>query len=389
MQSWHGSCLLLCIYGYIYRFLNTNQVESWGKNMNTLVVHWVKVSLLTTALLFSLSGCGQADANNGKPAEKAEERGVPVEVLTVGTGQLRASFLASAVLEAEESTDVIARVNGVIEEIYVEEGDYVEKGQPLARLESNRYALAVNQIEAELRQVHQELERHRKLAERQLTSADNIERLQSQRDSLQARLELAQIDLTETLILAPISGHVAQRYARTGRLVQAWQAQSLFHLVDNANLRATVNLPEHALSHIQPGLPADIRLQALPDRQPVTAHVARVSPIIDSGSGTFRVVLSIPNADFHLRSGMFARVQIHYAERNNVVRIPQDALIQADNQSHVFSVEDGIARKIEVITGLRENGWIEVSEGLAEGAKLIVTGHTMLRDEAKVEVIEL
>ncbi|WP_113905696.1 efflux RND transporter periplasmic adaptor subunit [Aliidiomarina celeris] len=350
---------------------------------------WLTTGVIAGMLVLALNGCSQAGAEHSSKEAEPEEKGVPVEVLNVSTGQVRATYLANAVLEAEDSTDVIARVNGVLEAIHVEEGDYVEKGQPLAKLESARYALAVDQIEAELRHVRQELTRHRQLAERQMVSADNIERLQSQLDSLQARLELAQIDLEETIIRAPIAGHIAQRHARTGRLVQAWQPESLFHIVNNGTLRATVNLPEHALSHIQPGLAAQISLQALPQAGFVSAQVTRVSPVIDSGSGTFRVMIEVPNNDFNLRSGMFARVQIHYAERNNVVRIPQDALIQADNQSHVFTVNDGIAQKIEVITGLSDNGWVEINEGLTVGAKLIVTGHTMLRDAAKVEVIEL
>lgn len=348
---------------------------------------YITFSSVMAAILFLLTACGNMDPNH-RATEQAEidEPGVPVETLLVEQGNIRASFNASAILEAEESTDVVPRVNGIIEEIFVEEGDLVTKGQVLAKLESSRYALAVTQIEAELRNIRQELERNKQLAASQLVSADAVSRLQSQLDSLSARLELAQIDLDETTVRAPISGHISRRYARTGRLIQAWQPESMFHIVDSSLLRATVHLPEHALTHIRPGLPADLQLQALPGEH-MTATVTRVSPVIDSGSGTFRTVLSIKNDDFKLRAGMFARIQVHYAERSDVVRIPQDALIRIDNQSHVFVVSDNEAKRIEVVTGLQDGNWFEVVQGLTSGDELIITGQNNLRDGAKVEAI--
>ncbi|RUO43970.1 efflux RND transporter periplasmic adaptor subunit [Aliidiomarina taiwanensis] len=348
--------------------------------------HFIVTSAIA-AMLIILTGCGNMDPNRAETAQaENDEPGVPVETLLVEQGNIRASFNASAILEAEESTDVVPRVNGIIEEIFVEEGDFVSKGQVLAKLESSRYALAVSQIEAELRNVRQELERNQQLAASQLVSADAVSRLQSQLDSLTARLELAKIDLDETTVRAPISGHISRRYARTGRLIQAWQPESMFHIVDSSLLRATVHLPEHALTYIRPGLPADLQLQALPGEQ-ITATVTRVSPVIDSGSGTFRTVLSIENDDFKLRAGMFARIQVHYAERSQVVRIPQDALIRIDNQSHVFVVSENEAKRVEVVTGLQDGNWFEVVAGLERGDELIITGQNNLRDGAKVEAI--
>lgn len=337
-----------------------------------------------TALLF-LSACGKNSASKTTEEEKLEP-GIPVETVLVEQGRVRASFHASAILEAEESADVIPRVNGIVEKIYVEEGDFVEKGQVIAQLESSRYALAVAQIEAELRNVRQELKRNQQLAEQQLVSADAVSRLQSQQDALIARLELAQIDLTETTVRAPIGGYISRRYARTGRLIQAWQPESLFHIVDSSILRATVHLPEHALRYVHPGLPAELALQALPNRT-IYAEVARVSPVIDAGTGTFRTVLTIQNQDFQLKDGMFSRIQLHYAEQKNAIRIPQDALIQVDQQSHVFIVDEQIAKRIEVTTGLQDGGWIEITQGLSQGDRLVVTGQNNLRDNAKVEVV--
>ncbi|TRW49516.1 efflux RND transporter periplasmic adaptor subunit [Aliidiomarina halalkaliphila] len=336
-----------------------------------------------------LSACGNSSATHVQTTAEARERGVPVEAITVERGLVRASFQASTVLEAEEETDVIARVSGVIEQILVEEGDYVEQGQALARMESARYQYSRDQIAAELNGVKQELDRMQRLATQQMVSQESIERLQTRHDSLTAQLKIADLDLTETVIRAPISGHIAHRFVKQGNMIQAYQPKALFHIVNDTTLRATLNLPEQALRQVKVGQNAELLLQGIGDNQILLAEVARISPTVDSNTGTFRVVLSIPNHEHKYRAGMFSRVLLHYAEKENVVRIPHQALIRIDQTAYVFVVENEKAVRKEVHPGLRENGWIEIVDGIDSGATLVVTGQNTLREDALVEVIAL
>lgn len=337
----------------------------------------------------ALTGCGNSSATNVQAsAAEPRERGVPVEAVTVERGLIRASFQASSVLEAEEETDVIARVSGVITEIYVEEGDFVEQGQPLARIESSRYQHSRDQIAAEFRGVEKELERMQQLATQQMVSKETLERLNTRYEGLRAQLALAELDLSEAVIRAPISGHIAQRFVRTGNMIQAYQPRALFHVVNDQTLRATIHLPEQALSSVRVGQNARISLNQTGLTQ-IDAQVSRISPVVDATSGTFRVVLSIPNEAHEYRAGMFARVQLHYAEKDNVVRIPHHALIRIDQTAYVFVVENDKAVRKAVIPGLRENGYIEIIEGIDAGSTLVVTGQNTLREDARVEVIAL
>ncbi|WP_194755890.1 efflux RND transporter periplasmic adaptor subunit [Aliidiomarina indica] len=349
-----------------------------------------KLSLLVgfcAALL--VSGCGNSSATHVESSAEARERGIPVEAVTVERGLVRASFQASTVLEAEEETDVIARVSGVIEQVLVEEGDYVEQGQALARMESARYQYSRDQIAAELNGVKQELERMQRLATQQMVSQETIERLQTRHDSLTAQLKLADLDLHETVIRAPISGHIAHRFVKQGNMIQAYQSKALFHIVNDTTLRATLNLPEQALRQVAVGQNAELMLQGTGDIQKLVAQVARISPTVDSTTGTFRVVLTIPNQEHRYRAGMFSRVLLHYAEKDNVVRIPHQALIRIDQSAYVYVVKDEKAVRKEVHLGLRENGWIEIVDGIDSGETLVITGQNTLREDALVEVIAL
>ncbi|RUO18488.1 efflux RND transporter periplasmic adaptor subunit [Aliidiomarina iranensis] len=350
----------------------------------------IRIFALLLALPVALFGCGNPSTANSVESEPKEtERGVPVEVQKVARGTVRASIQASAILEAEEETDVIARVSGIVEEILVEEGDFVEQGQALVRLESSRYRYSRDQIAAELRGVTQELTRMRQLAGQQMVSTEQVERLQSRHDALSAQLQIAELDLAEAVIRAPISGHIAERFVKTGNMIQAYQQKALFHIVNDTTLRATVNLPEHALANIEAEQEADLELQGVGQNNHISAQVTRVSTVVDATSGTFRVVLSIPNSEQKLRAGMFTRVNLHYAQKHDVVRIPHHALVNIDQASYVFIANENKAQRLAITTGIRENGWIEVTEGLDTGAALIVTGQNTLRNDALLEVIEL
>lgn len=339
--------------------------------------------LLTAAmtLSFSLTGCQNADAN-ASTAEAPLPPAIPVELWQTDRATLHASFTTTTVLEAFAETDVIARVSGIVEEILVEEGDYIEAGQPLARLDSERFEQVVHQVSAELRGVKQELHRLQEMADRQMASADAVERLQANRDTLQARLRLAEIDLESTVIRAPINGVIAKRYVKAGNLIQQHERNTLFHIVDLSTLQAVLHLPERDLSKIAVGQPTELTLYG--DDSTVTANVRRISPAVDRVAGTFRVTALIDNQEHRLRAGMFARARINYAEQTDALRIPHYAIIQLDGANYVFVVENDNATRQRIETGLRDGQWVEVTDGLSDGSQIVITGHNNLSDNARV-----
>lgn len=337
----------------------------------------ISLMLVTSSLL---SGCQNADATQPSQVEVPP---VAVEVTPAARATLHASIQTSTVLEALNEADVTPRVNGVIERILVEEGDQVTAGQVLAQLDSERFLQAVNQVAAELRGVEQELQRMQTMANRQLASLDSLERLQANRDALQARLRLAQIDLESATIRAPIDGVISRRYAKIGNLVQLHSAQSLFHIVDLNSLQATLHIPERDISRIRVGHPVVL---AFNDMQ-VDAQVSRISPAVDRVAGTFRVQVDIDNRSQGLRAGMFARAQVHYATHIDTLRIPNDAIVELDGKSYIYVIAQEHSERRAIRTGIRQGQWVEVVEGVHEGEQVVVTGQNNLQDNRKVVAI--
>jgi len=343
------------------------------------------LSILPILLSISLlSGCGEAEALDGDIEEVVIS--VPVEVAPLSIGHISSNYSTTAILEAKEEAFVVPRASGIIEHIYVEEGDYVEKGQILAQIEPRRYHLNLDRAKADLVGVEKELAKINKVYDKKLVSDDIYDKLTAQFESAKATRSLAELDLKEATITAPISGYIAERNAKVGNLSESFQRERMFHIVQQKELYGIVYLPEKELSKVHKDQQAYLDLTAF-DGADILAFVERISPVIDSKTGTFKVTLRIPNHDNLLKSGMFAQVKLNYDTKQNVVLLPRKALLAIDNSVNVFVVKDGIATKTSVTVGYQEGEFVEVLSGLSGTEQVVITGHQNLRDESPVEIV--
>lgn len=342
-------------------------------------------NLLLTALIAAnvlLTGCGEPQA---KQEEKKEaEFAIPVTVASIERGNISSNFHTTATLESRNEADIITRVTGIIEQLTVEEGDYVEKGQVLAKIDPRRYQLALDRANAELAGIDQELQRLSLMAEKQLVSAQASDKLKYQHQAAVAARELAALDLKDSQIVAPISGYISKRYVKAGHFTQGYQ--KLFHIVDQSSLQAIVYLPEHQLGNIKLGQAALMSFTARKG-QMFEAQVRSISPIIDSRSGTFKVILSLENSDMQLKPGMFAQIALTFDTHENALTIPSDAIITLDNQSKVYLVKDNKAVEVLIDKGFVQEQLTEVIGEIAEGDMVVVNGHHNLKADSLVEVL--
>lgn len=339
----------------------------------------------TTMVCLSLTliACQNADAAKPGPNDDTPPPATTVEVMHAERGTLHAAISTTTILEAYQEADVTPRVSGIIERILVDEGDTVTAGQVIAELDKERLEQAVHQVAAELRGVDQELARLNEMASRQMVSADAVERLQANRDTLHARLRLAEIDLEASTIRAPISGVISRRYAKPGNLVQQHNRESLFHIVDLNQLQAVLHIPERDIGQVRIGQTVILDT----NHQRFEAEVARISPAVDRVSGTFRVVVDVDNQAMQIRAGMFARAELRYATEHNALRVPADAIIQLDGEQFVYVVEDERAQRQAVRTGIRQGQWIQITDGISEHSAIITTGQAHISDNSPVVTV--
>ncbi|WP_444998190.1 efflux RND transporter periplasmic adaptor subunit [Aliikangiella sp. IMCC44359] len=323
--------------------------------------------------------------DDDKDKKKEDEKPpVPVEVVSVSRGDIQQTYSTITTLEAENDAQVVARSTGLLQTITIEEGDKVKKGDLLAQLDVEQLSLEVAQMEATSKKLHKELTRQQTLFNRKLGSRDALDRAKFEYQSQQAQFKLAKLKLRYASIRAPIDGIVTERMVKVGNLIR--ENDILFKIIDPSSLKAVLHLPEKELNNIKKGQNIFLNVDAYHD-EVIIGQVERVRPSIDSDTGTFKVIAKLDNSGNKLKSGMFGKVEVVFDVHTNSLLLAQQAIITQDNRSHVFIVEDNIAKQTPVTTGFRHNGLVEIISGLTESDKVITTGQQILKHEALVEIV--
>lgn len=341
---------------------------------------------MASAVLALLAACGGPGSDaDGASAEAAEAAPVPVEVAAAERRPMAASYTGTAALEAPGEAQVVAKTSGVALEVLVAEGDEVRAGQVLVRLDADRARLQEAQSAAQMRKLEADFERSKALVDQQLLSAADFDRIRYDLENARAVNRLARLELSYANVTSPISGVVAQVSPKPGNFVQI--NTPIVRVVDASVLEATLNVPERELATLRAGQPVSLQVDALPGQR-FTGRIDRIAPVVEAGSGTFRVIAAFESGGV-LKPGMFGRLRIDYDERANALVVPRSALVDAQGQSaEVLVVEDGIAARRPVELGYVDGGWVEVREGLAPGTQVVVAGKTAVRDGGKVTVID-
>jgi membrane fusion protein (multidrug efflux system) len=348
---------------------------------------WAAACLISTVLLLPACKPGAGDAKAGDKTEQKDEAkasdAVVVEVAKAEHRPIAASYTGTAALEARAEAQVVAKTSGVALEVLVEEGQLVRAGQPLVRLDPDRARLAVAQASAQMHKLENSFQRAQKLVQQQLVSAADVDQLRFDLENARAQYRMTTLELSYTTVLAPISGVIASRDIKPGNFVQI--NSPIIRIVDNARLEATLNVPEREIAKLKSGQEVVLVADALPGRT-FSGAVDRVAPVVDNGTGTFRVVASFEGKG-ELQPGMFGRLSINYDQRANALVVPRTALLEDGGAPAVYRIAEGKAQRTSLKLGYDDAGWVEVREGLKAGDEVVIAGKAALRDGGAVQVI--
>ncbi|MFH1311959.1 MAG: efflux RND transporter periplasmic adaptor subunit [Candidatus Eisenbacteria bacterium] len=333
-------------------------------------------------LIFTQPGCGRRSHSDDE--DDGEAVVVPVEIETVTSGEIATYFTGTATLEAEEETDVVAKVGGVVETILVEEGDFVGAGQVLARLDDEKLAVQMEQATANLRRLEHEYNRNKELFEGKLISDQEFQGAKYEYEHQKAAYDLSKLDLEYAAIRTPISGLVAERMIKVGNMVIT--NQPVFRVTGWNPLLGVLYVPERQIGKLRVGQVASLRVDAI-EGEEFPGRVERISPVVDPSTGTVKVTVEVRDKSKTLKPGMFARINIIHDVHRNTMLVSKDAIITEDRESSVFVVRDSTAYKQIVETGYVNSSHIEILDGLTEGDTVVTTGKGSLKDSTKVEMV--
>lgn len=370
----------------------------------------------------------KADVNaSPQNAQPGDENVIPVELATATQGEISSYLTATANLRALREVDVASQVDGVVQRVWVEEGDLVKEGQVLCtldetqlqiRLQSAQQRLAQARLQLEKGRIRQEktavqihntqeeLNRYRKLYEQKLVSEREVaqlryrldelehdQRLSSSEarelthrvDELEAEIKQITLEISRCQVKAPFSGHIIQRMVEVGRTVRT--LEPLFKLGDFSPLYADVHLPEGEARQVRPGQPATISL-GVDQSLRVPGRVVRLSPVVDQATGTAKVTVELNRSGGAFKPGAFVHVAIETDTRSNTVLIPKRAVLEEDGEKYVYVAHGQTAKRTKVILGYETDGQVEIRQGLSVGQQVVVAGQGTLKEGAKIKVVQ-
>lgn len=355
----------------------------------------MKINRLVTIAFFlslMLSGC-QPSAENGEQNQAGSEATVEAKKEAhVRVQKLELSTIARTIdynstLNAYEEVYVAPVQPGRIENIYVEPGDKVKKGQKLFLMDQTQ----LHQTRIQIQGMEVDIKRMETLLETGSITHQAYDQLKTQYD-----VSLASLTFLEknTIMYAPFSGVITAKYYENGEMysgapnTQVGKA-AIVTLMQINPLKAVLNISEKFYPVVKKGMEATIKADVY-EGEEFSGKVILVYPTIDAMTRSFKVEIEVPNNSAKLKPGMFARVAMFVGKEETFV-LPANAILQQEgtNVRYLFIEKDGIATRYNVIIGKRFDDKIEIiSNEVNEGDRIITEGQSKLMNGDKVTVVD-
>ena len=362
------------------------------------------VVIILIGLLLLTLGCDGAGSE-----DKTVEDKVPVKVMTVKLDNVEQSLTYSGDINAEFEIKVFSKIPDRIEQLYVDEGDFVNKGQKIAQVLATTIEQGVRQTEAALvaakaqeANLRVEFARAQRLSNEDAMSQQQFDAVRTQFEAIQAQVEQAEAALVSTksqlkdaTIAAPISGIIGKRYFETGDMVSPQFPVVAIVQMDRVKIKFDVT--ENDYGKLAKGQKAQVSVRSFPDKT-FYGTISRISPILDPITRMAQVEVIIKNADQKLKPGMYGNVTVTTGTLENILSVPRystiettslqraDGVNQVRKRYLVFVVENEKAIQRELDVNYVNHIRLAINSGVAVGEKLVVEGQNNLRDSVAVVI---
>lgn len=289
---------------------------------------------------------------------------------------------AIGTVRAFESTDISPNVTEAVTALHFEDGDFVKKGALLAELSAAEERAMLASAQATLAEEQREIERLQNLVKDGAAPEARLAERRTLADIAKQKILEAEAKLADRRVLAPFDGWVGLRRISVGALVSPGTVIATLDKVDVVKI--DFNVPETHLDSVQAGLPIVARAAALGSKD-FQGKVSQLDSRIDPVTRSVAARAEVPNPDLLLKPGMLVMVKLSLAPRESL-SMPERALVPVGAKKYVFTPVDGKARQVEVTTGRRKPGFVEILSGLKEGQTIITDGLVGLQNGSLVKV---
>jgi membrane fusion protein (multidrug efflux system) len=329
--------------------------------------------------LLLLAACGRKQEAGKNMEQLQKEQGIPVRIQAVENQTFKQELSYNAVLNGLEESTAQAMVSDIVTSINARVGDHVTKGQVIVTFPQNTPAAQYEQATTAFNAQKQAYERMQRLFEQGAISRQDLDNMETG-----YKVARANLDASEQMIKvqAPISGIITNVWVNPSEKV--FPGKELFTVSSPSGFKAVVMVPEVEVGRIRNGTPATAEIGDIS----IKGRVSQIALAVDQNSKAVRVEVVFPGANRQIKFGTTAKISLDVLNKNNVIVVEREHILQENGKSYVWLAVDNHAKKTEVETGLDNKLQFEVVSGLAAGDKLITQGLNMLTDNALIRVIE-
>jgi membrane fusion protein (multidrug efflux system) len=379
---------VISVNGRIPRNMKDRIMTIDGKN---LTMNYFATKRVLPLILFATTGiwgCGGAEAE-GSQEEDGFIRVINVEVESVVTSTLSETIRLTGTVKANQDVTISAEESGVVREILVEKGSRVREGQAIFRLDSELLLAQVDQANALSAMAGETWERRKRLYEEDQVGSELLY-LQAKYASEQAAANsrLMEARLERTVIRAPIDGILESREIEVGTMVGV--GTPVARIVDVDLVKITAGVPERYAAEVRSGADAVVTFDVLSEEE-FPGTMSFVGAAVNPRNRTFPVELVLPNPGGFIKPEMVADVALVRVVHEDVIVVPQEAMVRTEEGYVVFVVEEeaglSMARSRMVELGATQENHVIILSGLMAGDRLIVVGQQAVADQDHVNVV--
>jgi RND family efflux transporter MFP subunit len=341
------------------------------------------VSLLALPLFFSC----KEDKKENHPFESADI--ISVKIATVNSLAFTNNISASGLVTTENQAKYGFKIGGVINRIYVEEGQFFKKGQLLASLDDTEISAGLNQTDLNVKKYERDYTRAYNLYKDSVYTLEQLQNTKTGLDIAKKQKDAIAFNARYAKIYATSDGFVATKIANEGEVIGPGSPiLAINETSKNNNYVLKIGLTDKEWASVEIGQEAIVTLDGYPEEH-FDAFVFRKSQAADAALGSFQVELKLDMKNSKPAVGMFGKAEIKAENEQDFIIIPYDALIEADgNQAFVFIVENNKVKRKPVTINTFENDKVFIKEGLQKTDQIVISNSAYLNEQSTIKIIK-
>ncbi len=350
-------------------------------NLKTILVTIISVMALTVFIV----ACKQKAKETSSVADVTE---IPVKLFAVQNETISEPVVAPGFISSATEARLSFKTGGVIERIYVEEGQSVHKGQLLATINLTEINAMVEQAKEGLEKAQRDYDRTKNLYKDTVASLEQFQNVTTGLNVAKQQYEMARFNKSYSEIRATTDGRIVKKIMNEGEIAAPGMPVFFMNSAGTNDWLVKVGIADRDWTRLKLGNTATVKIDAYPGEN-FSGAVSQLAQAPDAMSGLYQVEIKLSGCNKSLATGLFAKTEIQPNSDAIYVTVPVDAVIEGNgSEAFVYTALDSKAHKQPVKIAFIKDGKVMLTSGLEKGAKVVVDGSAYLTDGVGVKIVD-